>query len=740
MNDTEQTLELQWLDEVLAEANRQYQENCEGDEKLRADALQTQKELWEEVGPVSVSNELDQLVEFMEYIGTMKQQKRSHAFLERQKEKYQKIAASPYFGRIDFAQEGGAEKPYYIGTFNLINKDYNILVYDWRAPVSGMFYDFETGPASYECPKGVIEGMLTLKRQYKVEGGKLVYMFDSELKIDDEMLQQLLGKSADSKMKAIVTSIQREQNRAIRNEQYQNLIVQGPAGSGKTSVALHRAAYLLYKHRGEITEKNILIFSPNGIFNDYISNVLPELGEENLMQTTFESFMHHALRSDLATESYYSMMEYLFEGRERPTFAVRSASMRIKSSASFHKLLKEYATYAQADGMHFEDLYFKKKLLLSAQEQAKLFSEDYAFLPFVRRLEKLKSRMQYLLKPEEDALKKQVIQTLAEEKRILDRQELLLRTSAIVAGETKKTREAIERLTAFDLLKKYRAFFDYLVQTVPEPMRAEAEQLRAFTLEALDAKQLFYEDQIALLYLKSVWGGVPKAAGVRFVIIDEAQDYTPLQYEIFRLLFGHASLTILGDENQAIHPYLNVGSYETIAQVFPKESTLFLKLSKSYRSTYEISAFAAMLLGRDASQSIARHGEEPIMNGFSSLSELQNALMNDAAALTEQGHSSVGILTRTKKEAAELSTALRRKLRHKTILSGDEGYARGVIVMPAYLAKGLEFDAVLIYNASAKSYAYEDERLYLYTACTRALHVLRVYYIGQPSALLAGAK
>ncbi|HMM33032.1 MAG TPA: UvrD-helicase domain-containing protein, partial [Clostridia bacterium] len=324
--------------------------------------------------------------------------------------------------------------------------------------------------------------------------------------------------------------------------------------------------------------------------------------------------------------------------------------------------------------------------------------------------------------------------------RILDRQELLLRTSAIVAGETKKTREAVERLTAFDLLKKYRAFFDHLVQTASEPMRAEAEQLRAFTLETLDAKQLYYEDQIALLYLKSVWGGVPKAAGVRFVIIDEAQDYTPLQYEIFRLLFGQASLTILGDENQAIHPYMNVGSYETIAQVFPKESTLFLKLSKSYRSTYEISAFAAKLLGQDAAQSIARHGEEPIMNGFSNLSELQNTLMNDAAALTEQGHSSVGILTRTKREAVELSMALRRKLRHKTILSGDEGYARGVIVMPAYLAKGLEFDAVLIYNASAKSYAYEDERLYLYTACTRALHVLRVYYVGQPSALLAGAK
>lgn len=737
MNDAEQVLELQWLNAVIAEANRQYLENCEGDEKLRTDALQTQKELWEEVGPVSVSNELDQLVEFMEYIGTMKQQKRSHVFLERQKEKYQKIAASPYFGRIDFAQDGGTEQPYYIGTFNLIDKEYKILVYDWRAPVSGMFYDFETGPASYECPKGTIEGMLTLKRQYKIEGGKLIYMFDSELKIDDEMLQQLLGKSADSKMKAIVTSIQREQNRAIRNEQYQNLIVQGPAGSGKTSVALHRAAYLLYKHRGNITEKNILIFSPNGIFNDYISNVLPELGEENLMQTTFEAFMRHALRSDYSLEGYYGMMEYLFEGKARPTFAARSESMRIKSSVSFLELLKEYAAHAQADGMYFEDLYFKKKLLLSAQEQKKLFAEDYAFLPFVRRLEKLKSRMLYLLKPEEEALKKQVAQTLTEEKHILDRQELLLKTSAIVAGETKKTREAIERLTSFNLIEKYRAFFDYMAKTVPEPARTEAEQLRAFTLEALGAKQLFYEDQVALLYLKSVWGGVPKAAGVRFVIIDEAQDYTPLQYEIFRLLFEHASLTILGDENQAIHPYMNVGSYDTIARAFPKESTLSLKLSKSYRSTYEISAFASKLLGREAALSVARHGEEPAVIGFSNLSLLQHALLNDAAALTQQGHSSVGILTRTKKEAIELSSAFRRKLSHKTILSGDDGYARGIIIMPAYLAKGLEFDAVLLYNVGAESYAHEEERLYLYTACTRALHILRVYYVGEPSLLLA---
>ncbi len=738
MDDFERKQEEQWLEAVVAEAKRQYRAYGESDEKLKQDALKTQKELWEEVGPIAASGELEQLVEFMEYIGAMKQQKRSHVFLASQKDKFFKIAQSPYFARIDFREEGSEEKPYYIGTFNLIDEKYSILVYDWRAPVSGMFYDYDVGPASYLCPKGTVSGALTRKRQYKIADGKLVYMFDSSLKIDDEMLRQILGRSADSKMKAIVTSIQREQNRAIRNEGFQNLIVQGPAGSGKTSVALHRAAYLLYKHRDTVTEKNILILSPNAVFNDYISEVLPELGEENLLSATFEVFMLGTLRTDLKKERFCDMMEYLYAGKSRPYYEARSNNMRFKSSEEFLVHIKAYAEYAQAEGVRFADLKFKDMLVLSAEEQKRLFQEDYAFLPLQRRLMKLSARIEYLLKPLEAARKKEVSEALKEKTNILDRQELIFKSTAIVKSEFKEVRESAERLTAFDLLKLYRAFFDRLAENADESRRADMEAVRAFTFEALDAKKLYYEDQIALFYLQSAWGGVTKTAAVRFLIVDEAQDYTPLQLEILRLLFGHASLTLLGDPSQTIHPYMRAGAYtnERLADIFPESSTLRLQLSKSYRSTLEITRFTRRILGEPLPEgAIERHGEEPVTLRFTDEAELRKHIVSDVHAFADAGFSSIGILTRTKREADDVYAALRRKLPLKAVFSGDEEYVRGAVVMPVYLSKGLEFDAVIVYNASKENYT-PDERLYLYTACTRALHALRVYYVGEASELL----
>lgn len=738
MDDSDELQERAWLQTVIAEARRQHDASSEDGKRLREDALRTQKELWEEVGPISGSGQLEQLADFMSYIGAMKQQKRSHVFLESQKEKYARIAQSPYFGRIDFSENGGAEKTCYIGTFNLVDESFNILVYDWRAPVSGMFYDFDVGPASYDCPKGTISGALTRKRQYKIANGELVYMFDSNLKIDDEVLQQILGKSADSKMKAIVTSIQREQNRAIRNESFQNLVVEGPAGSGKTSVALHRAAYLLYKHRGTVTEKEIVIFSPNAVFNDYISNVLPELGEESLLSATFEDFMRTTLCAALKKEGYYERLEYLLAGRERPTYPARSENVRFKSSDAFCELIKAYADSVQKNGPAFSDLYFREKLLLSAREQKKLFAKDYAFLPFVRRLTKLKSRIEYLLKPMVDERKKEVAAALAENG-VTDKQELAFKTAAIVAGETKPLRERVASTTAFDPVALYRAFFDRLVSEAKEADRARFKRISAFTLEALDAKRLYYEDQIALLYLQSAWGGVTKTSYIRFLIVDEAQDYTPLQFEIFRLLFGKASLTLLGDKNQRVEPFSGADGQglEGLGAVFPAGSTLYLRLSKSYRSTVEITRFTRRLLGVSApEEAVERHGEEPLTLGFPDENALKKRVAEDIAAFQAAGFSSVGILTRTKKEAAEVYAVLRRKTVLKAILSGDEAYARGAVVMPAYLAKGLEFDAVIVYNASQNNYVYEDERLYLYTACTRALHALRVYYIGEATALL----
>ncbi len=325
-NSVEWKLENEWLQEVLKEARKQFNEKKDLKKRFEKDAIETQRELWQDIGSVSASNGLEQIVDFMQSINTMKIEKRSHEFTRKLEEKYERILLAPYFGRIDFLEKGDkkAEKCY-IGISNLINDNYDIFIYDWRAPVSSMFYDYEIGESSYQCPEGIVDGKLTLKRQYKINNDKIEYMLDSNLKIDDEVLQNILSKSTDSKMKTIITTIQREQNKVIRNEEYKNLIVQGPAGSGKTSVALHRIAYLLYKHRDKIKPQNIVIFSPNDIFNDYISSVLPQLGEDNMYQTTFKEYMHMALGSELIKENYCEMMEYILVSKKQDSYEKESA-------------------------------------------------------------------------------------------------------------------------------------------------------------------------------------------------------------------------------------------------------------------------------------------------------------------------------------------------------------------------------------------------------------------------------
>ena len=329
VNNYEWKRENEWLEKVLEEAKKQLNEKRHAKEKLKKDAIETQRELWNDIGSISIENGLDQLSDFISFMDILKNQKRDHEFTEKLEKKYEKMIESPYFGRIDFIEdkEEFSEKCY-IGLSNLINEDFDFLVYDWRAPISSMFYDWEIGKASYECPEGTISGEITCKRQYKISNGKIEYMFDSNINIDDEMLQELLSKNSDDKMKAIVTTIQKEQNQVIRNENYKNLIVQGAAGSGKTSVALHRIAYLLYKHRDKITPENIIIFSPNNIFNDYISNVLPQLGEENMYQTTFNDYMHKELGDKFNKETSSEMMEYILGSKDKITYEDRVKNIK----------------------------------------------------------------------------------------------------------------------------------------------------------------------------------------------------------------------------------------------------------------------------------------------------------------------------------------------------------------------------------------------------------------------------
>lgn len=742
LNNYEWNLENEWLQKVLKETKKQLDEKRDAKGRLKKEAVETQRELWSDLGSVSIENGLDQLSDFMSFMDIMKNQKRSHEFNEKLEAKYEKMLESPYFGRIDFVEENeSTNEKCYIGLSNLIDEDYDFLVYDWRAPISSMFYDYETGQASYECPEGLISGEITSKRQYKINNGKIEYMFDSNISIEDEVLQELLSKNSDDKMKGIVTTIQREQNKVIRNEDYKNLIVQGAAGSGKTSVALHRIAYLLYKHKDKITPQNIIIFSPNNIFNDYISNVLPQLGEDNMYQTTFKDYMHKELSNQFKKETTSEMMEYILDSNEKLTYQDRIKNIKFKTSVEFMNILKQYVNYLETMDRGFKDIIVRGKLIISSKDIQKLFFEDYSNLPVKRRLEKIKSRIVFLIEPYEKAWIDEIYKELFQSGDYIDKEEMIEKSNLIVKKKLKKTYEKISQMTKFNLIEIYKGVFKnlnmFLDKTNIEYDDSFIEHIKTYTLDNLNARILNYEDQVALLYLKGVLGDMPNTSQIKYVIIDEAQDYTPLQYEIFYHLFKSASMTILGDINQSINPFMNVGNYDNIYDI-SKNDTCIINLTKSYRSTMEITKFSRKLLPKSINDEyVERHGDEPNVIGFLDENHMHEKLIEDIKAYRQKKYKSIGIITKTARETREVYSLLKaNNIDIVSIEKDDDDYVNGVLVIPSYLAKGLEFDAVFIYNASDKKYNSEDERLLLYTCCTRALHVLNIYYLGEITPLL----
>ncbi|MFL0247713.1 RNA polymerase recycling motor HelD [Candidatus Clostridium stratigraminis] len=727
INDFEWKQENEWLQKVLLEAQKQLDEKVYYKDRFKKEGIETQRELWQELGSVSITNGMEQIVEFMSFIDRMKMEKRKHEVTRRFQEKYERIVQSPYFGRINFHEEGDekAEK-YYIGISNLVNDNLDFLVYDWRAPASSMFYDYEIGKASYKCPEGIIDGELVLKRQYKINKGEIKYMFDSNLKIDDEILQEILGKSTDSKMKAIVTTIQREQNKVIRNEEYNNLIVQGPAGSGKTSIALHRIAYLLYKHREEITAENIVIFSPNEIFNDYISNVLPQLGEDNIYQTTFKEYMHKSLGGSFIKENYTDLMEYILSSKKSESYERRMINIKYKASFEFLTKLKNYIAYIDKKDRAFVDIVFKDKIIVSAKDLKELYYKDYINLPLKRRLNKLKERILFLLKPYEKERVKEIYEEFWNTGSYIEEREVTEKSITLVHEEMKDIYDKINSITHFNLIDIYKKLFKDL-----------KPEIRDYTLDSLSSHLLNYEDQSPLLYLKVALGDLPRTSEIKYVIIDEAQDYTPLQYEIFHLLFKGASITMLGDLNQSINPFMNIGDYSNIEHILPITNTCIINLTKSYRSTMEITEFSRRILNKEVTEDyVERSGDKPLILGFSDEKSIKERILKDIKTYKAEGYKSIGIITRTIKEANELFSFLKDKEEVKCITKEDDEYINDALVIPSFLAKGLEFDIVLIYNAGNENYCGEEERLLLYTACTRALHKLHVYYSGELTPLL----
>lgn len=753
---------------------------------LSDQAAEIRRRFWEEV---TVNTSTDE--EFEETFYTIKQQaavlserERRHRLLLQQWRSFNRMLPSPYFGRVDFLEDGlnGSEQ-IYIGVSSFVDEDgLTFLVYDWRSPIASLYYDHSPGAASYDTPVGRITGTMELKRQYQIQDGQLRRMFDASVTIGDELLQQMLAKGADSQMKSIVSTIQKEQNAIIRNDHSRLLIVQGAAGSGKTSAALQRVAYLLYKNRDSLKADQIVLFSPNQMFNSYVSSVLPELGEENMQQTTFQEYLEYWLGSSFQVEDPFSQIEYVLTAQSTPNDEARLQGMKYKASEAFMKALQNYAQWLGREGMLFSGIRFRDRVLITAEQMRSQFYGYDTSLSLANRVDLLQKwilkELSLLERKElgaswvEEELHyldnehyAEVFSELHKEREVLDiaehyavvrekisnkrredegdfdfaeREEDLLR-QRIVKASFKPIRKSVKRFSFIDVHGLYiQLFIDeaaYREKTNEVDIPVLWSEICKQTRDKLEKFEIFYEDATPYLYLKELIEGVRTNTEIRHVFIDEGQDYSPFQYEYLKKLFPRARMTVLGDFGQAIFTQsTNLQDAESpLFRLYGETETCLIRLVRSYRSTREIVEFTKELLS-DASEIVPfeRSGPKPLLVKVEDGEMRDIRVLKDIAALKAEGFESIAVITKT---AAESRSAFESLRKHggealQLITKETETFEKGAMVIPVYLAKGVEFDAVLIYEASPHAYGQDNDRKLLYTACTRAMHQLLLYTTG----------
>lgn len=672
-----------------------------------------------------------------QFIEEMDRQKKLTALVHQKYSRLQRMADSPYFGRIDFWEpQSGSDQAelIYIGISSLSHSGSGeLLVYDWRSPVAGMFYDFERGKAWYECPAGRIEGEIRLKRQFKIVNGIMKYMFDADITIEDEMLQAVLSKSSDARMHTIVTSIQREQNQIVRDVGHPVLFVRGPAGSGKTSIALHRIAYLLYHEREHLSSKNVIIFSPNHIFSDYIADVLPEIGEENVLQTTFQDYVKDTgVGQELALEDRSVQLEWLL-GDKQAGWAMKVENIRYKSSAAFVKLLDCYVGFLQETLVReHPPIRFNGEVIFSKGEWKKHFFHNLAHLPAGRRLKKIRQLIKNKLQSAIQRLRQEKIKEITESGNEVNAKTVEA-MARLAAGEAAvPLYEIIHKLTELHALSLYKALFtceEFLNNREVAALLPQTwQEICRQTLRELQAGRVTYEDSFGYLYLLGMLEGFPANREIRHVVVDEAQDYTALQYKIIKQLFPASRWTILGDPAQAVHPYLTTADFAEVSRILQQAGSCFYTLKRAYRSTCEIHAFCqALLPATEKTEAVLRFGGKPRVVRQRQ-ADGTNAWLRAVQVLQREGWQSIALICKTARQAMLVHQAVSERLPAHVILSEDDRFRRGVVVIPSYLAKGLEFDAVLVVQAEQTQYGRPEERNLFYTVCTRALHQLCLFH------------
>lgn len=598
-------------------------------------------------------------------------------------QKLYRIQNNPYFGSITFKDSTGTNK-IYIGITHLDDEENDeYLIHDWRAPICSMFYDYEIGAAEYMAPEGKIKGEITNKRQFTIKNAVLERVFDNDINIDDELLQEVLVQESNDKMKNIVNTIQQEQNTIIRNVQDPNLIVQGIAGSGKTSVALHRIAFLLYKIN-DLTSNNVLIFSPNQIFTEYISNVLPELGESNTLQTTFKSFLETNLSEFNEVESFTEFVERYYKYQERNIELVK-----YKQSNEIIKALDNYVEKFINELSFKEDL-VTKDYELKRGELNYLFKDRYSKLLIPERLTHIAEKICNVYYKGRVGHKKEII--------------------------SKLKKNLNNNLNYKDIFKNFFRSEEFL-----NSYKGEITELEI--TKSVSSKSIKYEDACIFVYIKGLLEGFNYKGEIKEIVIDEAQDYNILQYKLIRRIFKKSNFTILGDINQTVNPYYKYNSLEELKDIF--EGSIYLELNKTYRSSPEIIDYTNKILGLSHVSAIRRNNNREVLfrEEQNNLKELLLKDINEA----KENNFSVALITKTDEEAEKIYNLLKDDDKEiNLLLSTTKEFNKKKVIIPSYMAKGLEFDETIIYTTKENKYTKDEKYLY-YVACTRSQHQLIIY-------------
>ena len=715
----EQLKEEKHLAQMIKKVHEQLDKANERIAKIENDIKETREDLRENsehsIGSLWGSEAFEALAELSQFTNELNDKitdgEETHAKISRLKN----MLASPYFARIDFRfdDEDGVE-PIHIGK-TALKEDGGATryIYDWRSPIASVFYRFMTGRAFYEAPAGRIAGEVLLKRQYEIKDGVLEYFFDSDVHVVDEFLRKALSGNTSPQMKTIVETIQKEQDIVIRDMEKELMMVQGVAGSGKTSIALHRAAYLMYTGLTEhLAPEDILIISPNSLFEQYIANVLPELGEENVDSTIWEDMAMRILKRK-NIQSREQFIESII-ARNRYSHTIKS-SMTFKNSQIFHTILDKVIGDLLENQIQFEDIYNNGKLVIDGKIlKEKLLSAT----PTQSIKTRLKILQEYILDMFSDAS-----------------------NGRIRKQERTMIKEYMHKCATINVRNLYARLFndwEYFNQiskglTLPENI----VKIRMWTKDNLMSHKLFYDDMAPLSYLSIMINGESTYQDIRQVVIDEAQDYYPLHFEIFKRVFPKTKLTVLGDINQTLEKNEEMSLYEEIGAIFDKKLSSLVVMDKSFRCTSEILDFSTQFLERNIKiESFNRNGQTPKVFVLPNEISYTEAIIDRINECKVQDYGSIGLICKTKTNATILHKLLKDKLDIQLVTGLGNDETSGTFIIPVYMSKGLEFDAVLICDADSKTYCHEDDKNLLYVAATRALHHLDLFCTGEPSTFL----